>query len=483
MKNKIYSLLSAAICLVLVLTLAGCKRRYQVETVYYTESVPGGVDVLVEVPDDDEDSFEVEDYSDDTTSETQDITEIASSVYYVSKSGSDANDGLSEKTAWATINKVNIAGLLSGDKVLFRRGDEWRGETITCVKGVTYGAYGNGKNPVLTGSPKNYSIESLWVTTDQPDIYKLNEKFGVSDDVGNIIFNDGKSCAIKVRDGLSSLEDDLSFYHNSDGYVYLRCDNGNPAKVFSTIDIVTRKKLIVAKGNNTIENLSLRYANFGLTTSSHIPGDVDGITVRNCEFSWIGGCIATADDHLRLGNAIELWGCCSNVLIENCEFTQIFDTAFTTQCTGNGTVDTVTVRNNKIDKCFWGMEFWLQGNGQSKMNNILIEGNTFTNTAEGWSSNQRWASLIIHGAHITDLGYKDFKRTNFVIKNNTFGNSAAMLIKLTGTNWTPVIEGNTYKQFKDMAFGYIGNKSYTFDDEFINNQLKKIDKQAIASYQ
>lgn len=484
MNKKIRSIFCLLLCFSILFCFTGCKKRYEVESIYYYESVPGGVDVLVEVPVEDDEIDNALNSSNTSTGEDSSDNEDnkKSLIYYVSNKGSDANDGLSEQTPWATINKVNTASLSPGDKVLFCRGDEWRGESISCIAGVSYGAYGNGANPVFNGSKKNYAVENLWILTDQANVYKLDEKFKVSDDVGNIIFNNGNSCGIKVRNGFAELTEDLSFYHNNDGYVYLRCDNGNPAKVFSVIDVVPRIKLMEAKAYNVIENLTFKFANYGITTSNHRFGEVDSVEIRDCKFSWIGGCIASADNNLRLGNAIEFWGSCSNMLIENCEFTQIFDTAITAQFTSTATVDTVIARNNKIDKCFWGMEFWLQGDGKSVMKNITIEGNVFTNTAEGWSSNQRWASVIIHGAHISDLGYKDFKRENFVVKNNIFGNSAAMLMKLSGNNWTPKIEGNTYKQYKNMAFGYISDKNYTFNDEFINNFLKKIDTKAVASY-
>ena len=498
MLNRIKTVLCIILCISIFICLSGCASKYEIEKVYYNESVPGGVTEYVEVPDgeeeilvktpieyeDDEADIDDIDDTDDTSSDDTTFEKpVINKTYYVSSKGSDKNDGLSEKAPWKTISKVNSAEYFEGDKVLFCRGDEWRGETVQCAPGVSYGAYGDGANPILTGSNKNYSVKSLWLETATENVYKLNIKYKKSDDVGNIIFNDGEFCGIKVREGLDKLNEDLCFYHNVDGYVYLRCDNGNPASVYPIIDIVTRQKLMVAKAKNTVENITFRYANFGLTTSSNIPGEVNNVVVKNCKFMWIGGCSVQDDDTLRLGNAIEFWGCCYKMTVNNCEFTQIFDTAFTTQFTGNATVDTVTVKNNKIDRCFWGMEFWLQGNGNSVMKNITVEGNTFTNTAQGWSANQRWSSLIIHGAHISDLGYKNFKRSNIVIKNNNFGNSGAMLLKLSGTNWSPVIEGNTYKQYKDKAFGYIFNKNYTYNDSFINSQLKKIDKKAVASYQ
>ena len=53
---------------------------------------------------------------------------VKGTVYYVSQDGSDANDGLSEKTPFKTLDKVNSVEFKRGDVVLFRRGDLWRGQ-------------------------------------------------------------------------------------------------------------------------------------------------------------------------------------------------------------------------------------------------------------------------------------------------------------------------------------------------------------------
>lgn len=70
--------------------------------------------------------------------------------------GDDTADGLSPEHAWRTLAQVNAAPLAPGDRVLFRRGDLWRG-TLTPRSGdatgvVTYGAYG----PPDAGKPRLY---------------------------------------------------------------------------------------------------------------------------------------------------------------------------------------------------------------------------------------------------------------------------------------------------------------------------------------
>jgi hypothetical protein len=80
-------------------------------------------------------------------------------IYYVDfTGGNDANNGTSTGTAWKTIAKVNSiqSTLVAGDQILFKRGETWH-ESLTPTKSgtvaspITYGAYGSGALPVITG--------------------------------------------------------------------------------------------------------------------------------------------------------------------------------------------------------------------------------------------------------------------------------------------------------------------------------------------
>jgi parallel beta-helix repeat protein len=79
------------------------------------------------------------------------------SVYHVSSSGNDGNNGLSPATAFKSIDKVNSLKLNPGDQVLFNSGDTFRGQLSirqggTEGKPVIIGAYGSGAKPFLNGS-------------------------------------------------------------------------------------------------------------------------------------------------------------------------------------------------------------------------------------------------------------------------------------------------------------------------------------------
>ena len=79
--------------------------------------------------------------------------------YYVSASGSDANNGTSIATPFQSIEKVNaiMSSLLPGDKVLFRCGDIFRGQLNVSKSGtptskIVFGAYGIGEKPTISGA-------------------------------------------------------------------------------------------------------------------------------------------------------------------------------------------------------------------------------------------------------------------------------------------------------------------------------------------
>ena len=94
-----------------------------------------------------------------------DSLEISGRTFYVSSDGCDENDGLSRGSPWKTLEKVSCADLDSGDGVLFKRGDLFRG-FVKAQSGVTYGAYGAGEKPKFYGWYKDLAKDGLWELFD-----------------------------------------------------------------------------------------------------------------------------------------------------------------------------------------------------------------------------------------------------------------------------------------------------------------------------
>ncbi|GHT35996.1 hypothetical protein FACS189427_06680 [Planctomycetales bacterium] len=95
---------------------------------------------------------------------------FAADYYVDSQTGNDAADGKTPQSAWQSLKKVNSADIQAGDKILFKRNCQWRGQLLpksgTEGKEVVYSAYGetgsNSKKPSFLGSvPLNQ--ESDWL--------------------------------------------------------------------------------------------------------------------------------------------------------------------------------------------------------------------------------------------------------------------------------------------------------------------------------
>ncbi|MGN6297558.1 MAG: PA14 domain-containing protein [Ginsengibacter sp.] len=101
---------------------------------------------------------------------------FATTYYLSSSSGNDNNSGTDPSSPWRTINKLNsFYNLRPGDNVLFKRGDTFYGGIVVNNSGssgsaITYGAYGSGAKPIITGFTNITSWKSLggniWESTD-----------------------------------------------------------------------------------------------------------------------------------------------------------------------------------------------------------------------------------------------------------------------------------------------------------------------------
>ncbi|MFS8083544.1 MAG: right-handed parallel beta-helix repeat-containing protein [Ginsengibacter sp.] len=88
--------------------------------------------------------------------------------YYVSRSGSDADNGISPRTAWRTLTKVNSFTISKHDSIFFNRGDSFYGKLTVSADSLYFGAYGVGNKPVITGF-QNIAMKSaghnIWTGT------------------------------------------------------------------------------------------------------------------------------------------------------------------------------------------------------------------------------------------------------------------------------------------------------------------------------
>ena len=344
-------------------------------------------------------------------------------VYYISSvNGNNSNSGTSQTAAWKTCSKLGSASLKSGDTVLFERGSVFR-EQIQMVSGVIYSCYGNGAKPIFYGSINAAGASKWEAVSGKTGLYRYVGRTisARNNDIGNICFDNGAAWGIKIQklkesdktlelvnvsNGLetfkrissysfSSGKDlgtyDLCYYHDDSGYLYLYSKSGNPGTRFKYIELAQPTRIFYGSNvsNVTICNLDFRGSgNFAIRT-----GVCNNLTVRNCSFFFIGGCIQYDYDDswrtykTRYGNAIENWGGCDGMTVENCWFSQIYDTAITTQSNNEVEMKGVVYRNNVIENVWFGVELWAgDGSGGCRLTDVDVSGNYISRIGEGMTT-------------------------------------------------------------------------------------------------
>ena len=409
-------------------------------------------------------------------------------VYYVSNSGNDSNDGKTPATAWKTLNKVNSARLAVGSYVCFERGGIFRGK-LTAKAGVTYTAYGTGDKPKLYGSPENGADPTKWKKSDKENIWYYEGSHNWKD-VGTLVFNDGESCAIKAirewkengdvynwttgtpfNNGYKDLNQDLHFYHDQAGtkYLYLYSEE-NPGNRFDSIEFNVGSSLISVDVNDvTIDNLCLKYTGVHGVGA----GTVNNLTVQNCEFGWIGGSVQGIIQgrtyETRLGNAVEIYGGCENYTVQNNYIYQIYDAGITHQYSGVGDKvynhTNVLYLNNVIENCVYSIEYFVSGcepSNPSVMTNFRIEGNHMWYASRGFCE-QRPPADRTWGAHIKGRCSRTGNRaTGYVIKDNIFVDGKDRLLQITsnlyntdGSDSMPTFTGNIFVEEFGRKLGQV----------------------------
>ena len=374
-------------------------------------------------------------------------------VWYISRKGNDANAGDSPERAWYSVSgyNANKSEIQAGDTVLFERGGVYRGG-IRMVNGVTYGAYGTGPKPAIYGSPNNYAVKDFWEQTDIQNVWKCTE--AVSGDIGNIIFNHGRAVGIRVFTSEKKLAANLQYYYNQDeASVYLYLEK-NPAEVFYDIEFGVAGNLMQSEVNPegiTIDNLSLKY---GGTHAIRFEEGARNIKVTNCDIGWVGGCVHfydAAGNPTRLGNGVELWNACDNVLVENNWIYQMFDTGITNQggMTADGYVQSnITYRGNLIEYCTMSVELWTGGQERDTMKNVTVENNIMRFAGYGWGMVRTNHKSTCHIWSST--GDRTYTAINCTIRNNIFDRSWKALILQSGVAQPNfVYTGNSYYQKND----------------------------------
>ena len=402
---------------------------------------------------------------------------VTGRVWYISAfSGYDGNSGKAKNQAWKTAFAIdeNADKIKAGDAVLFEREGVYRG-TFRTKSGVFYGAYGNGYKPCLYGSDRSFHREIDWKMIGE-NLWMCTYKF--SSDVGVVVFNHGDLVGFK-RHSKSDLSRPGDFWCDPEDnfrlYVYL----DEEPWVYPSIEIGLNRYIIGVYDNSEnviIDNLCIRY------TGSHAIAMADcpkNITVKNCEIGFVGGSYigsAILGQYTRFGNAIEFYGQCENILIEDNWLYQVYDSGVTFQGGGSYVSKNLTIRNNLIEYCGMGsVEYWLWYD-KSKgdycyADNVLIENNVMRFAGYCWGGEQRPDKV---SAHILSNGPNHNHIKNYVIRGNTFDQSTQDLVEITSLDGVyPSLEGNTYIQKEGLRLGSFADKRDILFDTDVAKMIKK----------
>jgi hypothetical protein len=405
-------------------------------------------------------------------------------VYYVSVNGSEWNDGLSPEKP-TTIDEVNTLYLTRGDMVLFKRGDTFRLEKeIKPVRGVSYGAYGEGDKPILLGSLKNYADKSLWSSEDN----KIWQIYLGTNDAAQVIFNDCEYVGFRKHTLAEVTANGDFFYDYGKKTLFLYLTDTNPGEYFNSIEIATTSRAIGTFGaalskldNLKFQNLCIKYFTLFAFNMSY----VENMEITGCEMSYIGGAI-TSSKKDRYGNAVQFWNCANNVNVSNNYIHQIFDAAITFQGTATNKYTNLEFKNNLIEYTSMNFEFWGQDNKKAtgtssdptaKMHNISFENNILRFGGYGFGGMQRkirsnQAFVLCWYNRYDESQIKDFN-----ITNNIFDTANCNYFYAPNTINHVNVANNTYYQKPGSEHYIIVSQKDNCDskDEF-EKIIKKIDK-------
>ncbi len=204
--------------------------------------------------------------------------QAAATTYYVdANAGNDALAGTSEAQAWKTLAKVNtqgrVSGFAAGDSILFKRGATWR-ETLlvfdpsngkhssgTADAPITFGAYGIGNDPVISGSNR----VTGW-TLQGGNIWKASLAFTATSYASNpeVVYFDGERGDMKSA--VSELAGAKAWYWASNTLYVYATQNPDTLYASSGVEVAARDYCIWGVyqcGANyiVVQDLELKNAN------------------------------------------------------------------------------------------------------------------------------------------------------------------------------------------------------------------------------
>jgi Nitrous oxidase accessory protein len=295
---------------------------------------------------------------------------------------------------------------------------------------------------------------------------KAPDQDAIPNDVGNIVFDSGKTCGRK-RWGKSDLKENGDFWYDENNKRLLLFCKGNPASHYSSIEAAENQTIIDFSLRHDVifDGLAIKYGG----AHGFAGTDTENILIRNCDISWIGGglqYIDSAGNPVRFGNGIEFWGNSHGNRVENNNISEVYDAAVTNQNSNSGAEQKdITYSGNSIWKCEYSFEYWNRPHS-SLTDLIIFENNKCRDAGMGWGHSQRPDP---NGAHIM-LFRNEARTSRVIIRNNTFEYSSGALIRIDN-DWRSGLDlyNNTYRQSAkgDVVWWFEGNRLSSDEIDFL----------------
>jgi hypothetical protein len=371
----------------------------------------------------------------------------SATTYYIKNSGNNYNTGLSNDQAWRTISKINSISFLPGDYILFNRGDSWNESLAVNSSGsssakITFGAYGIGANPIITGKMDvpGWSSSTNW-STSGVNIWKIS--WPMSYVRLRIWLNN-----TEVRKAYSSTVTEGTPWYHDGSYLYIY-SKSNPSMAFNSLITTGRVQFL------NIENK--RYLAF---QNLDIRGFYEGIDMTHCdniiiEYCNIGGDFAMSGIIVRHSSN----GVIRHNILDT--YDHLLDSIYNVQNTEDG-IDFEDGSDNWdiYDNSFydWGHAAFYpktSGSPPEPISNIKLHHNYFTNKDNDYGraicgdiadssnsfGNEIYNNLIEDQAIHSQIQMPNVKVYNNIFnrcKGRPYGNDAAAnALSLQGYNGSP----------------------------------------------
>ena len=393
-------------------------------------------------------------------------------IYYVSNEGLDTNDGLSPETPWATIKKAT-ATMEGGDEIRFRRGDTFYGVIFPqrgkgADKPTIYRDYGEGHKPII--SQAKIIKKDSWVNVAE-NIWQL-DLYDTSKYTGNVTELDKNIGYMKVdgelffdkKFAMEELTKQWDFYcddkNKRSGYVWVYSEK-NPGELAETIEVAC--DIYATCFEYDVQLINLYFTG----TGAHGVGCFGRrVLISGCEFHQIGGshCI-NFPIPIRYGNGVEIggWVDSGDILIENCKFSEIYDTATTIQGRPATGWSNIHFRNNIMWNCTQSFEIWMEVADPEKdkgMMDCSFTDNVCINSGFGWGYEKRPDKD--QSSHLLFYHYQSDKMKFDVTRNYFYNGRNASLFKTDGPAALPEgykVYGNTFVRKKGQHIAFPHGKA------------------------